>query len=262
VRGLEFDDHAIKGSPAGVIVNETMAREYWGTLDVLGKRISSSLDEKGHPVWSEVIGVIADTRDVRISAGPSPEYYLSMLQGGTGSIQLFVRTLADPEALATSITRQIWSSFPEQPVTHLTTMSRTISESVGDQRLRSILLVVFAAVGFALALLGVYGVISYSVARRVQEIGIRMALGAAPSDVLRMILRQGLSSVAIGVILGAAASFGLVRVIASQFYGVRPTDPITFLAAAAAVLAIACLACFIPARRAMRVDPIVALRYE
>jgi predicted permease len=262
VRGREFDDHAIKGSPAGVIVNEAMAREYWGTLDVLGKRISSSQDEKGHPVWSEVIGVIADTRDVRISAGPAPEYYLSMLKGGTGSIHLLVRTLADPEVLATSITRQIWAAFPEQPVTRLTSMSRTISESVGDQRLRSILLVVFAAVGFALALLGVYGVISYSVVRRVQEIGIRMALGAAPADVLRMILRQGLLSVAFGVILGTAASLGLVRVIASQFYGVKPSDPATFLAAAAAVLAIACLACLIPARRAMRVDPIVALRYE
>ena len=262
LRGREFNDHDTKGSPAGVIVNEAMAREYWGTLDVLGKRITSSLDEKGNPVWNEVIGLIADTRDVRIAAEPSPEYYLSMLQGGTGSIHLLVRTFADPDALASSISRQIWSAFPDQPVTHVITMSRTISESVGDQRLRSVLLVVFAGIGFALALLGVYGVISYSVARRVQEIGIRMALGASPRDVLRMILRQGLLSVAIGVALGAAGALALTRVIANQFYGVKPADPATFLAAAAAVLVIACLACFIPARRAMRVDPIIALRCE
>ena len=141
-------------------------------------------------------------------------------------------------------------------------MSRAISESVGDQRLRGVLLVVFAAIGFALALLGVYGVISYSVARRVQEIGIRMALGATQRDILGMVLLQGLMSVAIGVASGAAGAFILARVIASQLYGVKPTDPATFLVAAASVLAIACLACAIPARRAMRVDPIVALRYE
>ena len=141
-------------------------------------------------------------------------------------------------------------------------MSRTISESVGDQRLRSVLLIVFAGIGFALALLGVYGVISYSVARRVQEIGIRMALGASPTTVLRMILRQGLLLVAVGVLLGSAGAFGLARVIASQFYGVQPTDPKTFLGATALVLLVACLACCFPARRAMRVDPIIALRYE
>jgi putative ABC transport system permease protein len=142
------------------------------------------------------------------------------------------------------------------------TMSKTISESIGDERLRSILLVVFAAIGFALALVGVYGVISYSVARRVQEIGIRMALGASPPDVLRMVLRQGLLPVVLGVVFGAMGALALARVIASQFYGVQPSDPVTFLAAAALVLIVACFACFIPARRATRIDPLVALRYE
>ena len=219
-------------------------------------------DEKRNREWYEVIGVVSDVREINVSDAPDPGFYLSMLQGGTGSLHLFVRTLADPDALATTVSRKVWSVFPDQPVTQLTTMSRTISESVGDQRLRSVLLIIFAAVGFALALLGLYGVISYSVARRIQEIGIRMALGATQRDILAMILQQGLLSVAIGVAIGAAGAFALARGIASQFYGVKPADPATFLAAAALVFVIACLACCIPARRAMRVDPIIVLRYE
>jgi putative ABC transport system permease protein len=261
VRGREFTDRDASGAQPVAVVNEAMAREYWGTLDVLGKRISVSPD-KGKPVWNEVIGVVADAREVRMRANPEPVYFLSLLQGGNGSIHVMVRTLTDPDALATTISREIWASYPDQPITHLMTMSRNISESIGDERLRSILLVVFAGIGFALALVGVYGVVSYSVARRVQEIGVRMALGASPSDVLAMVLRQGLLPVALGVAIGAAAAYGLGKVIASQLYGVKPNDPATFLSATALVLVVACAACFIPARRAMRVDPMVALRYQ
>ncbi|MGC1615704.1 MAG: FtsX-like permease family protein, partial [Candidatus Acidiferrum sp.] len=260
--GRDFTDRDTRDSPRVIIVNETMAREYWGSPDVIGKRISMVKDEKRNREWYEVIGVVSDVREINVGDTPDPEYYLSMLQGGTGSIHLFVRTLADPDALATAISRQIWSIFPDQPVTHLSTMSRTISESVGDQRLRSVLLIVFAAVGFVLALVGVYGVVSYSVARRVQEIGVRMALGAFPRDVLRMVIGQGLMPVGFGVALGAAAAFGLTRLVASQLYGVKPTDPGTFLGATALVLIVAALACCIPARRATKVDPMVALRYE
>jgi len=262
VRGREFTERDSGGADPVVIVNESMAREYWGTLDVLGKRISMSTDDKGKRVWNQVIGVVADTRDVRIRGQASPAYFLSALQGGLGSMHLLVRTLADPEPLEGVISREIWASYPDQPVSHVMTMSKTISESVGDERLRSILLIVFASIGFALALVGVYGVISYSVARRVQEIGIRMALGASPPEVLRMVFRQGLLPVVLGVALGAAGALALARAIASQFYGVQPTDPAIFLGAAALVLFVAGLACSIPARRATRVDPLVALRYE
>jgi predicted permease len=260
--GRDFTERETQDSPRVIIVNEAMARQYWGSPNVLGKRIGMFKDEKRNREWYEVIGVVSDVRETNVSDTPDPGYYLSMLQGGTGAIHLFVRTLSDPDALATAVSSQIWSVFPDQPVTHLTTMTRAISESVGDQRLRSVLLVVFAAVGFALAVLGVYSVISYSVARRVQEIGIRMALGATQRNILAMILQQGLLSVATGVALGAAGAFVLSRAIASQFYGVKPADPATFLAAAALVLVIACLACCLPARRALRVDPIIALRYE
>lgn len=262
VRGREFTYRDRADTAAVVLVNEAMARTYWGTLDVLGRRISVSTDGKGKPLWNEVVGVVADAREINLRSRGSPVYFLSLLQGGTGSIHLLVRTLTDPQALSGAISHQIWSSYPDQPVTHIMTMTRTISESVGDERLRSILLIIFAGIGFALALVGVYGVISYSVARRVPEIGIRMTLGAAPADVLRMTLRQGLWPVVFGILFGAAGAFGFTRVIASQLYGVQPADPATFLGSAALLLFVAALACSIPARRAARVDPLVALRYE
>ncbi|HYL64672.1 MAG TPA: ABC transporter permease [Candidatus Methylomirabilis sp.] len=262
VRGRDFTERDVKGAPPVAIVNETMAQEYWGTLDVLGKHISTSEDKDHKPIWAEVVGVAADNRDIEIRSKSKPEYYSSMLQETDGSAEVLVRTLADPDVLAKTISSQIWSVFPDQPITHVTTMSRTISESVGNERLRSVLLSVFAGIGFALALVGVYGVISYSVSRRIQEIGIRIALGATRGVVLQMILRQGLLLVSLGVGIGAGGAYALARVIATQFYGVKPTDPATFVAAAFAVVLVAALACAIPARRAMRVDPMVALRYE
>jgi predicted permease len=262
LRGREFSDRDTGDTDSKVVVNAAMAREYWGTLDVVGRRLSASSDDKGKPTWSEVIGVVADAREVTLREEPSPTYFLSALQGTTGTLHLLVRTQTDPDALGTTISRQIWAAYPDQPVTHLMTMSRNISESLGDERLRSVLLTVFAGIGFALALVGVYGVVSYSVAKRVQEIGIRMALGAAPRDVLRLVIGQGLLPVVLGVVIGAVAAVALTRFVASQLYGVKATDPLTFLCAAALVLVVALLACCIPARRAMRVDPMVALRYE
>jgi len=262
LRGREFTGRDTGNTQGLVLVNEAMAREYWGTLDVLGKRISMSADDKDDRAWNAVIGVVADAREVNVRNAPSPTYFLSLLQGGNGGIHLLVRTYTEPDALATTISRQIWATYPDQPITHLMTMSQIISQSLGDERLRSVLLVIFAGIGFALALVGVYGVVSYSVARRVQEIGIRMALGAAPFDVFRMVIGRALFPVALGVVLGAASAFGLTRFVASELYGVQPTDPATYAGAAALVLLVALLACWIPARRAARVDPLVALRYE
>ncbi len=262
VRGREFEEQDTRGAHKVVVVNETMARRFWGTLDVVGKRLSESTDEKNSPEWSEIVGVVANARDVGIQDDAGPEYFLALFQWGMSSHCLFVRTQANPDALAGTISRQIWASYPDQPLTHVMTLTKTIEESVGDQRMHTVLLGVFAGVGLALALLGVYGVVSYSVARRTQEIGVRMALGAGRISVLRMVMRQGLTLVALGAVIGAAGALGAVRVIASELYGVKPGDPWTFCAGAALILIVGCLACWVPARRAMRVDPMVALRYE
>ena len=262
VRGRDFTERDIQDAPRVVIVNEAMARAYWGTPDVVGRRLSISQDEKGNPNWWDVVGVVADAREVRLNSAPRPEYYLSLLQGGSGNMHLMVRAASDPEGLAGAITRRIWNSYPDQPVTHVSTLSQLIAESVGDRRLRSVLLAVFAGIGCALALLGVYGILAYSVSRRVREIGVRAALGASRGALLLMFWGQGLFLVATGVALGSAAAFGLARTLASQLYGVQPADVPTFLGAAALLLVVSCLACSIPARRAMRVDPMTALRYE
>jgi predicted permease len=262
LRGREFEDRDTQSTQKVILVNEAMARESWGTLEVVGKRVSVSRDAKGHPEWNEVVGVAANARDVSIDEEPTPEYFLALFQWDVNSHHLIVRTKANPDLLADTISRQIWASNPDQPVTHVTTVTRTIADSVGDQRLHTALLGVFAGVGLALALMGVYGVVSYSVARRTQEIGVRMALGAGQADVLRMVLRQGLTLVALGAAIGSAGALAAVRVIASELYGVEPSDPWTFAGGIALLLVVGCLSCWIPARRAMRVDPMVALRYE
>jgi predicted permease len=262
VRGREFEEHDQRGTHKVVMVNEAMARKFWGTLDVVGKRIGLSTDGKGTMEWNEIVGVVSNARDVGIQEEAGPEYFLALFQWGAGSHHLFVRTQADPDALAGTISRQIWASYPDQPLRHVMTLTKTIAESVGDQRMHTVLLGVFAGLGLVLALLGVYGVVSYSVARRTQEIGVRIALGAGRSDVLRMVMRQGLIPVSCGAAIGGAGALGSVRVIASDLYGVKSSDPWTFSASAALILIVGCLACWIPARRAMRVDPMVALRYQ
>jgi putative ABC transport system permease protein len=262
LRGRNFTDRDTRGAPKVVLVNETMARQYWGSLDVLGRRLSVDSDDKGNPKWCEVVGVVADTRDVLLRNDPHPEYYLPAYQLWSDSHQIIVRTAGDPQALAGVISKAIWEDSPEQLITNVRTMTAVVSESVGEPRLHATLLGIFAAVGLALALLGVYGVLAYSVARRTREIGIRMALGADRPNVLRMVLRQGLRLAFAGIVIGAAGALALTRVIASELFETKPADPLTFGAAALSMLVVAALACYVPARRALRVDPMIALRHD
>ncbi|MGH9591997.1 MAG: ABC transporter permease, partial [Bryobacteraceae bacterium] len=210
LRGREFSESDTRGSQKVVVVNEAMARRYWGTLDVLGKRIGLDDFFAKDPVnWMSVVGVVRNARDVQPGSAPAPEYFMPLYQSDVESHHLLVRTAGDPAAMANTLKRAIWSSFPDQPVTQMATLAETIRASVGDQRMHAVLLSLFAGLGLALALIGIYGVMAYSVARRTREIGIRMALGARQANVMRMVLGQGLLLGGIGVAIGAGAAVGL-----------------------------------------------------
>jgi putative ABC transport system permease protein len=245
-----------QAAPA-VIINETMARLYWPNEDPLGQRMRIIFSP-----WLTVVGVVRDVRHSGLNTPPNPEVYLSQLQEPQSSMAVMVRTVGDPLQLGAAVREQVKAVDKDQPLT-LTTMDQIFSDSVAGQRFNALLLLgIFASVALVLAMIGVFGVINYSVAQRTHEIGIRMALGAQRRDVFRLIVDEGLALTLVGVGLGLAGAFALTRLITGLLYGVSPTDPTTFFAVAISLSAVALLACYIPARRATKVDPLVALRYE
>ena len=262
--GRDFNDQDNKGSHPVYIVNQALARRVFGKTNPIGKRLSQGKDDKTNTIWAEIIGVVGDTRDQSAGEKPQPELYVPYGQAHftSGGVGLIVHTKTDPQSLAGAIKQRIWSLQKDQPVTNIKTMDQLLAESNATPRFHSFLLGAFGALGLLLAIVGIYGVISYAVTQRTHEIGIRMALGAEPSQVMRLILTHGLKLAAIGVVIGLAAALGLTRLMSSLLFGISATDPLTFIATALLLLTVALLACYIPARRAMKVDPMVALRYE
>jgi putative ABC transport system permease protein len=244
-----------QAAPA-VIINETMAHLYFPNEDPLGKRLRVVLSP-----WMTVVGVVGDVHHTGLNVPPSPEIYLSQLQEPQSAMAVMARTSGDPLQLAAAAREQVKAVDKDLPVT-VTTMDQIYSESVAGQRFNTSLLGIFASVALLLAMIGVFGVINYSVAQRTHEIGIRIALGAQRGDVFRLVVGQGLGLALIGVGLGAAGAFALTRLITGMLYGVSPTDGPTFMMVSVVVTAVAFLACYLPARRATKVDPLVALRYE
>jgi putative ABC transport system permease protein len=273
VRGRVFTDRDDVGAPGVVLINETMARQYWpkenpvGQLMTIGKGVGPNFDEPPR----EIIGVVSDVKDNGLNSESDPIMYVPVAQVTNGVTALnnhltpltwAIRTRGEPYALSASIQSAIQSVNRELPVAHVRSMERVVSESTARSDFNMTLLTVFAASAMLLAAIGIYGLMAYSVEQRMQEIGIRIALGAGPSEMRNMIVSQGMRLALIGVAIGLGGAFGLTRLMSTLLFGVKANDPFVFGTVAIALSVVALLATYIPARRATRVDPLTALRYE
>ena len=262
VRGRDFREQDKADSARVVIVSEKTARHFWPGENPIGKRLKPGSTNRNIP-WIEIIGVVKDVRQNDFVSEPKMQMYIPYQQlNSFAPNALVVRTNVEPLSLTGAVRNAIWAVDKDQPVSNLRSMDEIVSEAVARQRFSMLLLGIFAALAMVLAAVGIYGVMSYSIAQRTREIGLRIALGAQKSDVLKMILRQGLRFVAAGLAIGLAASFVLTRVMASLLFGISATDPATFVSISLMLIAVALLASYIPAVRAMKIDPMLALRYQ
>jgi putative ABC transport system permease protein len=259
LKGRDFTERDRETTPLVALINQSMARKIWPNQDPIGARMSG--DGK---LWATVQGVVGDVRQQGLSAEPQPEVYLSYLQDPFEwpYLTMLVHTSTDPMKLVTSVQSAIWSVEKDLPISSIGTMEQIRSHSIAQPRLTALLLSVFAALAMILASVGIYGVMAYSVTQRTHEMGLRMALGARASDVLTLVVGQGMVLATIGVGLGLLGAFAMTRVLEKFLWGVRPTDPFTFAAVSVLLATVALLASYLPARRATHVDPMVALRYE
>jgi putative ABC transport system permease protein len=260
-RGLTAADTA--NSQRVIVINETMARLYWPNQDPVGQRLAIGESSKDTS-WRTIVGVVADNRHASLSELPVPTAFISYLQDleSWPRMSFVIKSKTEAASLAPTIRRALISVDQTQPVYAIEPMTRLLSTSIAQRRFIMILLGSLAAVAVALAMIGVYGVINFSVSERTQEIGIRMALGARAVDVLRMVLGQGMKLVAMGIVIGLLAGLALMRLLTSMLFHVSATDSRTFTLVAAGLGLLAFVACYFPARRATKVDPLVALRYE
>jgi putative ABC transport system permease protein len=260
IKGRYFTDADDQTSTQVIIINETMARRYWPGEDPLGRRMKLTGEHKDD--WRQIVGVIGDVKHFGPDTEAKPEMYRPYLQEPWPLMGLAVRTTGEPTAIAPAVRRAIYAVDGDQPVSHVMSMGDLVAESVAPRQVSMILLSVLGGVALLLASLGIYGVLSYSITQRTQEIGIRTALGAQQQDVLKLILGQSLKLILLGVLAGLAVAVVIIRVFSSLLFGVSATDPMTFVIVTAVLFLTAMVASYLPARRASQLDPLTALREQ
>jgi putative ABC transport system permease protein len=256
LRGRNFTEQEVREGARVVIISDLLSRQVFPNEEPIGKRLVMALGNEPY----EIIGIVGDIRHRALETAPFAAMY--MPNNRSPFMNLVVRTKGDPANLVGPVRNEVRTIDPDQPVAAVRTMKEWMDTAVAGPRYRTALLALFALVALVLASTGIYGVMSYSVSQRTHEIGVRMALGARRSDVLRLVVRQGMSLVLIGVGLGVIGAIALTRVMSSLLFGVTAKDPITFVGVALLLTFVAFVACYLPARRATKVDPLVALRYE
>jgi putative ABC transport system permease protein len=260
-KGRTFAESDNANAPGAAIVNETAARRFWPNQEPLGKRFKRGKADSLNP-WMTVVGVVAPVSHTSLQVAAQPEVYLPFQQNPGLNLTLVARTKSDPRAFAGVVRKEVSELDHDLPVSNIKFMDEIIGKSVAQPRVYALLLGIFAGLALILATIGIYGVMSYTVIQRTHEIGIRMALGARPRDVLKLIIKQGMILGGGGVVIGLVVSFAVTRVLASQLYGITSTDPLTFAGISLLLILVAVIACYIPALRATKVDPMVAVRHE
>jgi putative ABC transport system permease protein len=260
LQGRGFTDREVENETHVVIINEAMARQHFANENPIGRRITIEMKRENH--LSEIIGVVGNVKWKGLDVADEPMAYWPEGELPDFPMMLVVKTKSEPTDLSAALQREVLAVDKDQPISEVRTMNSLMAESIARTRFATLLLGIFAGVAFVLASVGIYGVMSYSVTQRTNEIGIRMALGATGSNVLGLVLRRGLILAGSGVVVGLIGSFALTRLLTTMLFGVSATDPVTFVVVAVLLTGVALLATYIPARRAMKVDPLVALRYE
>ena len=261
LEGRSFTDSDSTGRPLVAIVNRSFVEKYFRGQNVLGKRFHF-IDGTPKPAWWTIIGVVANVRHASLEEQPQLQAYLPFWQSSASAAALVLRTSTDPVSLASTLRKEVNTIDPALAVADIRTMDQLVSESTAMRRLQTFLLSVFAGIALLLSLVGLYALLAYSVRQRTAEIGVRMALGAQKRDVIRLVIGQGASLAFAGIAIGLVSAWGLTRLLASLLFEVKATDAITFVSVAIVFCVVALVACYVPAWRAMRVDPMVALRYE
>lgn len=263
LQGRTFTEEDRAGAPRRLMINQALAQRDFPNEDPVGKRITlGNTDENNQPIWFEIVGVTANVRSIQLREEAPPELYFATKQLPFQNMAIVIRSTVDPESIAPALRQVVAEVDQTVPVAELQTMEHIVSESVTQSRFNLFLVGLFGGLALLLSAAGIYGVTSYTVTQRTHELGIRLALGAQVSDVLKLVLGQGMAVIGIGLVLGLAASFALLRLMRSLLFGVGENDPLTFVAITLVLLVVALIACYVPARRATKVDPLIALRYE